>query len=65
MPIDNPCVQDFFKNLSIFAKLKNNSAGIKNITQQLVYGGEVSQQRSEINSLSWRDIAALVVGQKK
>ena len=56
--------KDFFKNLTTFAKLKHNSPRIKNITQQLVYGGETSQQRSEINILSWSDIASLVTEQK-
>ncbi|VAW52358.1 hypothetical protein MNBD_GAMMA06-757 [hydrothermal vent metagenome] len=56
---------DFFKNLMTSKKLKDNSSRIKNITQQLVYGGETSQQRSEINILSWSDITLLITEQKK
>lgn len=52
--------KDFFKNLNNFAKFKNNATDIKNITQQLVYGGEISQQRCHVNCLSWRDVASLM-----
>ncbi len=50
---------EFFKNLNTFANLKQKSDRMRNISQQLVYGGEKTQQRSKARLLSWRDVSSL------
>ncbi len=48
----------FYKNLNTFANLKQKTP-VRNITRQLVYGGEETQQRSDARLLSWRNIQTL------
>jgi len=50
---------EFFKNLNTFATLKKNTDQPRNIIQHLVYGGEETQQRSDVRLLSWHDIQTL------
>lgn len=49
-------VADFFKGFGPFAERMHSAGGQARIENLVVYGGEVSQQRSSARLLAWRDV---------
>ncbi len=47
---------DFFKNLKRFPARLKDSGKVRRIRSHVVYGGDDSQQRSNVQVLSWRDV---------
>jgi len=48
--------KEFFKNLESFSSRLKASEDFRRVNRHLVYGGDVSQNRSNTAVLSWRDI---------
>ena len=51
---------DYFKNLHRFSERVNALDRICNLRSYVLYGGDVSQKRSDARLLSWREIAKLL-----
>jgi predicted AAA+ superfamily ATPase len=51
---------DYFKNLHRFSERVNALDRICNLRSYVLYGGDVSQKRSDARLLSWREIAELL-----
>lgn len=50
---------DFLKNLRLFSKRATDLERIQKLRCYVVYGGDVSQERSQAHVLSWRDIPSI------
>ena len=51
---------DFFKNLARFPGRLKDAGKKHHIRSHVVYGGDVSQQRSNVQVLSWRNLQRLI-----
>ncbi|MDY6989174.1 MAG: ATP-binding protein [Thermodesulfobacteriota bacterium] len=51
---------DFFKNLKRFSDRMKGAGQTRRIRSHVVYGGNDSQQRSDAQVLSWRDVQRLI-----
>lgn len=52
--------EDFFKNLSLFSKRMDLTGNSHTLKPHLVYGGDASQDRSNVRVLSWMDVHRIV-----
>ena len=53
-------IADFFKNLKRFPERLEAEGRARSIRSHVVYGGDDSQQRSDAQVLSWRDVHQLI-----
>ena len=53
-------IADFFKNLKRFPERLEAEGRARSIRSHVVYGGDDSQQRSDAQVLSWRDVHRLI-----
>jgi uncharacterized protein len=51
---------DFFRNLRLFADRLKNSTGEPAVKCHVVYGGQESQQRSNVDVRAWQDVHGLL-----
>jgi hypothetical protein len=51
---------DFFKNLERFSNRMKSAGKARRIRSHVVYGGDDSQQRSNVQVLSWRNVQQLI-----
>ena len=51
---------DFFKHFQQFPERLKNTTLSSNVKNHVIYGGEISQQRSNANLVSWHDAAGIL-----
>jgi hypothetical protein len=51
---------DFFKNLPRFSKRMDKANGIHTVDPYLIYGGDVSQNRSSAQVLPWQSVHRII-----
>lgn len=52
--------KDFFKNLRRFSRRMQDERQLRPVQSHVVYGGDDSQQRSDVRVLSWRDVSRVL-----